>query len=85
MCLHESVCLFYRYVSITAVVRFSPVLNDRIAERVYTVYTVHSEGPHSSIGGTRLGVPPDASSIDARETRVVVVVAPTRRVDDVEG
>jgi hypothetical protein len=30
-------------------------------------------------------VPPDASSIDARETRVVVVVAPTRRVDDVEG
>ena len=74
-----SVCIDHRGRS------FSPVLNDRIAERVYTVYTVHSEGPHSSIGGTRLGVPPDASSIDARETRVVVVVAPKRRVDDVEG
>ena len=57
-----------------AVWRFSPVLNDRT---VYTVYTVYSEGPHSSIGGTRVPHPrrPRASSIDARARRS----APTRR------
>ena len=78
---HTKGGLFLVSITAGAVWRFSPVLNDRT---VYTGYTVYSEGPHSSIGGTRLGVPPRASSIDARERRVVVV-APTRRVDDVEG
>ena len=71
--------LFYLFVSSTAL-QFSPVPNDRT---VYTVYTVYSEGPHSSIGGTRVPHPrrPRASSIDARARRF----RPDSTLDDDEG
>ena len=77
---HTKGGLFLVSITAGAVWRFSPVLNDRT---VYTGYTVYSEGPHSSIGGTRVPHPrrPRASAIDARARRR----RPDSTLDDDEG